>query len=129
MRETRFWGSVQHACYGIVHALKTQRNMRIHVLAALLVLLAAWWLEIPRSDVLLVFFAIGLVITMELMNTAVEAVVDLVTSEWREQAKMAKDTAAGAVLLAAMTAVVIGIWVFGLPLADKLAHLLKVITH
>ncbi|WP_019119928.1 diacylglycerol kinase [Brevibacillus massiliensis] len=120
----RFWRSACWACAGIVFALKTQRNMQIHATAAVLVLLSAWWLHIPRGDVLLVFFSIGLVLSLELVNTAIESAVDLVTEEWHAKAKAAKDTAAGAVLLAAVVAIVIACCVFGPPLWDKITTIL-----
>ena len=112
--------SFSYALQGIVYTVKTQRNMQIHVAAATLVLAAAWWLQIPRSDVLLVFFSIGLVFSLELMNTAVEAVVDLASPEWHTKAKIAKDASAGAVLVAAILSVGIGIMVFGPPLLEKM---------
>ncbi|MFP3392050.1 diacylglycerol kinase family protein [Brevibacillus sp. SIMBA_040] len=112
--------SFSYALQGIVYTVKTQRNMQIHVAAATLVLAAAWWLQIPRSDVLLVFFSIGLVFSLELMNTAVEAVVDLASPEWHAKAKIAKDASAGAVLVAAILSVGIGIMVFGPPLLEKM---------
>ncbi|WP_289142284.1 diacylglycerol kinase family protein [uncultured Brevibacillus sp.] len=112
--------SFSYALQGIVYTVKTQRNMQIHVAAATLVLAAAWWLQIPRSDVLLVFFSIGLVFSLELMNTAVEAAVDLASPEWHAKAKIAKDASAGAVLVAAILSVGIGIMVFGPPLLEKM---------
>jgi diacylglycerol kinase len=95
--------------------------MQIHVVIAVIVLFAAWWLRIPRGDVLLVFFSIALVLALELVNTAIEAAVDLATSKVHPLAKIAKDASAGAVLVAAVVAVVIGVAVFGPPLWDKLA--------
>lgn len=109
------------ALQGIVYTVKTQRNMQIHVAAAVLVLAAAWWLHIPRSDVLLVFFSIALVFALELLNTAIEAVVDLASPDWHAKAKAAKDASAGAVLVVAIVSVVIGIFVFGPPLYQKMA--------
>ncbi|MGN7468613.1 diacylglycerol kinase family protein [Brevibacillus sp. SAFN-007a] len=113
--------SFGYALQGIAYTVKTQRNMQIHVAAAVLVLAAAWWLHIPRSDVLLVFFSIALVFSLELANTAVEAVVDLASPDWHEKAKIAKDACAGAVLVAAILSVIIGIAVFGPPLLQKIA--------
>lgn len=115
----RFGRSVLCAVQGVVHTVKTQRNMQIHVAAALIVLAAAWWLQIPRSDLLLVFAAIGLVLMMELANTAIEAVVDLLSPEWHAKAKVAKDASAAAVLVAAILSVLIGIAVFGPSLWHK----------
>lgn len=115
----RFARSVTHAWAGIRHVLQTQRNMKIHAAAAVIVLLTAWWLEIPRGDWALVVLAIGLVLALETVNTAIEAVVDLVTQERHPLARIAKDAGAGAVLLAAITSVVIGLCVFGPPLMAK----------
>ncbi|MCK9910319.1 diacylglycerol kinase family protein, partial [Microbacteriaceae bacterium K1510] len=102
------------------YAVKTQRNMQIHVVMAVLALLASWWLRISRGDVLLVFFAIALVFALELVNTAIEATVDLVTEERQPLAKAAKDASAGAVLVASILSVIIGIAVFAQPLWEKL---------
>lgn len=118
----RFVRSFSYALQGIVHTVKTQRNMQIHVAAAVLVLAAAWWLQIPRSDVLLVFFSIALVIALELVNTAVEAVVDLASPDWHSKAKIAKDASAAAVLVVAFVSVVIGIMIFGPPLYQKMSE-------
>ncbi|WP_126429672.1 diacylglycerol kinase family protein [Brevibacillus marinus] len=123
MKQARFWRSLKNACAGVRYAVKTQRNMRIHCGWALLALLAAWWLDVSRADWLLVVFAIGLVMALELVNTAIEAAVDLASEEWHAKAKAAKDAAAGAVLLAALTAAVIGVWVFAPPLVAKLSSL------
>jgi undecaprenol kinase len=117
----RMASSFSYAMQGIGHTVKTQRNMQIHVAAAVIVLAAAWWLQIPRSDVLLVFFSIGLVFSLELVNTAVEATVDLASPEWHEKAKIAKDACAGAVLVAAILSAIIGFIVFGPPLLQKIA--------
>ena len=117
----RFVRSFSYALQGIVYTVKTQRNMQIHVAAAGIVLAAAWWLQIPRSDVLLVFFSIALVTALELVNTAIEAVVDLASPTWHPQAKIAKDAAAGAVLVAALVSVVIGVMIFGPPLYQKMS--------
>ncbi|MBP1930533.1 diacylglycerol kinase [Ammoniphilus resinae] len=108
--------SFGHAIEGIVYTVKTQRNMQIHIGAALLVLFMGWLLQISWSDVLLVFFSIFLVFILEMVNTAIEATVDLVTGEFHPLAKTAKDVAAGAVLLAAILAVIVGFYVFLEPL-------------
>lgn len=118
----RFVRSFSYALQGIVHTVKTQRNMQIHVAAAVLVLAVAWWLQIPRSDVLLVFFSIALVIALELVNTAVEAAVDLASPDWHSKAKIAKDASAAAVLVAAIVSVVIGVMIFGPPLYQKMSE-------
>ncbi|MFY0545086.1 diacylglycerol kinase [Brevibacillus sp. H7] len=121
---TRFVRSVSCAVSGIAYTVKTQRNMQIHVVVAVLVLLAAWWLRIPRGDVLLVFFSIALVLSLELVNTALEAAVDLASPDWHPKAKAAKDASAGAVLVAAVLSVCVGIAVLGPPLWNKLSALM-----
>lgn len=118
--------SFSYALAGIAHTVKTERNMRFHLAAGLLALLAAWWLEISREDVLLVFFSIALVFSLELVNTAIEEAVDLASPEKHAKAKAAKDAAAGAVLVAAILSVIIGLVVFGPPLLQKLSALLPV---
>ncbi|MFA4136895.1 MULTISPECIES: diacylglycerol kinase family protein [unclassified Brevibacillus] len=115
----RLTRSFTYALQGISFTVRTQRNMQIHVAAAIVVLAAAWWLQIPRSDVLLVLFSIGLVFSLELVNTSIEAVVDLASPEWHAKAKIAKDVGAGAVLVAAILSFIIGVIVFGQPLLQK----------
>ncbi|MMZ63705.1 Undecaprenol kinase [compost metagenome] len=75
-------------------------------------MLAALFFDLPLRDIALLLLVIGFVFSAELFNTAIEAVVDLVTPEWHSLAKMAKDAAAGAVLIAACFAVLIGIVLF-----------------
>jgi diacylglycerol kinase (ATP) len=104
--------SFHHALEGLKYTLVTQRNMRVHFLTALAVLFLSWYLPIPKTEVLVLFVAIILVLFAELINTAVEAVVDMITVEHHPLAKIAKDVTAGAVLLTAGLAVIIGISVF-----------------
>jgi undecaprenol kinase len=108
------------AIEGIVYTVNTQRNMQIHVIIAAFVLVAAWWLEISRSEFLLILLAMTLVFVLEIVNTAIEAVVDLASPDWHAKAKIAKDAAAGAVLIAAMMSIVIGLIVFAPPLYEKI---------
>ncbi|RXT14838.1 diacylglycerol kinase [Ammoniphilus sp. CFH 90114] len=112
--------SFGYAIEGIIYTIKTQRNMQIHVGVAIMVLLASWLLNISWDHVLLVFFSIFLVLILEMVNTAVEATVDLVTPEYHPLAKVAKDVAAGAVLLAAILSLIVGCYVFGGPLLQVL---------
>jgi diacylglycerol kinase len=109
--------SFGYAICGIRDTVKTQRNMQIHVIMAMLVLLLEWVLPISKGEVLLVFFSVFLVLILETVNTAIEKNVDLVVGETRHPlAKAAKDAAAGAVLLAAILSVFVGIYVFAEPL-------------
>lgn len=103
-----FWFAVQ----GIVHAARTERNMRIHLIASLLVVVFAIWLDTTTMENLLLFGWIILVISLELLNTAVERTVDLVTRDVRPLAKQAKDVAAGAVLVASVGAAVTALVIY-----------------
>ncbi|MEW9667369.1 diacylglycerol kinase family protein [Ammoniphilus sp. 3BR4] len=112
--------SFGYALEGIAYTIKTQRNMQIHVGAAILALGASWLLQVTWDRVLLVFFSIFLVLILEIVNTAIEATVDLVTAEFHPLAKIAKDAAAGAVLMAALLSFIVGIYVFSGPLLKVL---------
>ncbi len=108
MKPTRFIDSVNCAIEGIIHAAKTQKQMRYHFLAALLVLLAVLFLKVSALEFTLLTVSICFVLFAELINTAVEALVDLVSPGYHPLAKVAKDVAAGGVLVAAFGAVVMG---------------------
>lgn len=116
-REIRSFG---HAIRGVAEAVKSERHMRFHLAAAAVVALVACWLRVERADWLWLAAAIGAVWVAELFNTAIERAVDLASPELHPLAKAAKDTASGAVLVAAGIAVVIGALVLGPPLWDKL---------
>ncbi len=99
--------SFQYAIEGVVYALRTQRNMRIHVGAAIGALVTALLLGIERLGLVAIVFVIALVFVTELVNTAIEATVDIATQQYEPLAKIAKDVAAGAVLVASLTALVV----------------------
>ena len=102
--------SFGYAFEGIGTCIKKERNMKIHCAAAILVVIAGVILKISSLEWCICLTLFGLI--MELVNTAVEAVVDLVTEERKPLAKIAKDTAAGAVLIAAIMAAIAGIIIF-----------------
>jgi diacylglycerol kinase len=104
--------SFEHAWNGLEYAVRTQRNFRIQVAAAVGALALGFFLRLSDVEVALVLVTIVLVLAAELFNTVVEALVDLVTEEYDERARIAKDVAAGAVLLCALFAVVIGCLVY-----------------
>ncbi|MDE2481345.1 MAG: diacylglycerol kinase [bacterium] len=108
----RFWRSFNHAFDGIMYAARTQPNMRAHLVIALLVILSALLLRLDRSYVIGLVVLVALVLALELVNTAVEAIVDLLTATHHPLAKTAKDAAAGAVLVASLAAIVVGYLVF-----------------
>jgi diacylglycerol kinase (ATP) len=99
---------VNCAIEGILWSVRTQRHMRIHFLAALGVLFAALFFQLTNLEFLLLVLAAIFVLFAELFNTAIEVVVDMVSPEYSEHARRAKDVAAGAVLLASIGAVVLG---------------------
>jgi diacylglycerol kinase (ATP) len=108
MKPTRFIDSVNCAIEGIIHAARTEKHMRRHFLAALLLLLAVLLLRVSPLEFALLTVSVCFVLFAELINTAVEALVDLVSPEFHPLAKIAKDVAAGGVLVAAFGAVVMG---------------------
>jgi diacylglycerol kinase (ATP) len=116
MRSRSLLWSFNYAIEGIVYALRTQRNMRIHVAAALFVLGGLLFFRISRLEFIAVLFAIVFVFVAELVNTAVEAAVDVATQSFDPIAKVAKDVAAGAVFVASVNAVVVGYVVFFAPI-------------
>lgn len=105
--------SFNWAIEGLVFALKTQRNLKIHFTVAALVLTAALLFDLSKLEIIAVLFAIAFVISAELFNTAIEVAVDLATNgNEHELAKIAKDVSAGAVLIAALNSVFVGFLVF-----------------
>jgi undecaprenol kinase len=105
--------SFKYAMEGIVYAFKTQRNFRIHSMVAILVLFLSLLLRCNFQEIAVIVLSIGLVISLELINTSIEATIDLVTPENKPLAKIAKDLAAAAVLVIALTAVIIGLLILG----------------
>ena len=110
---TKFIAGFGHAFRGLWYALRTQRNTRVHVSFAILAILLGIVLHISAVEFAMVFVAITGVFIAEMFNTVFELCVDLASPDYHPMAKIAKDVAAGAVLLSAMLAVVIGLFVFG----------------
>jgi diacylglycerol kinase (ATP) len=110
--------SFNYAFEGVIHALRTQRNMRIHFAIAAAVLVLAFIYDVTRLELIALMIAIAFVLIAEMVNTAVEATIDLSTPSFDPLAKIAKDLAAGAVLISAVNAVAVGYLV----LADRLAN-------
>ncbi|GBE41183.1 MAG TPA: phosphatase PAP2 family protein [Nitrospirae bacterium] len=100
--------SANHAIEGILHAAKTQRHMRYHLYAAIIVLISAFLLGVGRIELVVLISLAILVISIEMINTSIEIITDILFKEYDPRAKAIKDTAAGAVLIAAMGAVIIG---------------------
>lgn len=104
--------SFRYAFNGIKFALQTEQHMKVHLLCACIVILVGAYFNITRFEWLILLLTIALVMTLEMINTALEKVVDLVTEEFHPLAMHAKDVAAGAVLIASVFAVVIGCIIF-----------------
>jgi diacylglycerol kinase len=112
-----------HAFRGWWHVLRTQQNAWIHSLVATLILLVCLWLQIPARDWAVIILTIAMVFTAEFINTAIEAVVDLASPVHHPLAKVGKDVGAGAVLVAALAAALVGLLILGPPLWAKLGAL------
>lgn len=100
--------SANNAIEGILHAAKTQRHLRYHFYSAVAVLVLSYILGVERTDFLIISIAVILVLLAEMINTAIEYVVDMISPEHSEKARITKDVAAGAVLITAFGAAVLG---------------------
>ena len=104
--------SFKFAISGIAHAFKDNRNIKIHTVIGVLAFIASISLGLATTERIIVLFVIMLVISAEMVNTAIEEMVNLITNEHREEAKRAKDVAAGMVLVVSVGAAIIGVAVF-----------------
>jgi undecaprenol kinase len=116
------WRSFSFAISGIQNAILNERNIRIHLIISIFVIGFSIFLSITKVEWLFVIFAIGGMLALELLNTAIERLVDLVTTEYHPLAKQAKDIAAGAVFLYAIFSVIVGFIIF-------IPRILKLIFH
>lgn len=104
--------SFHYAIAGVWYAVRYNQNMRIHFIAAIIVLIAAYFFKVTGEEMAILGVMILLVIGSEMINTAIEEMVDLITKEHHEEAKVAKDVSAGMVLVTAIGAVIIGLFIF-----------------
>lgn len=104
--------SFGYAFAGVQYAFRTQFNFKFHILALFAIIIAGWHFELTTNQWLWLIIASGLVIISELFNTAIEVLVDLASPSFHEKAKVIKDVAAAAVLMAAIVASVIGLIIF-----------------
>ena len=123
-RTKSVFDSFNFAFEGIIHALRTQRNLRIHFLVAIAVIALALVVSVSKIELIALLISITFVLVAEMINTAVEGAIDVATSSFDPMAKLAKDIAAGAVLLATINAVAVGYLVFSGKVADRSATLL-----
>jgi diacylglycerol kinase len=112
--------SFKYAFHGWGHVLRTQHNVWIHGTIAAIVFVLALWLQLPPRDWAVLILTIAMVFSAEFVNTAIEAVVDLASPNKHPLAKIGKDVGAGAVLVAALASVLVGLLILGPPLWSKL---------
>jgi len=112
MYRRSFKMSLQDALSGLGYCLSTQRNMQVHLIATVAVLVAAWLLKLSCLEWVLVLFAVSFVVVAEMFNTALERTVDLFVDTYHPLARLAKHIAAGAVLVSALNAAVVGVLIF-----------------
>jgi diacylglycerol kinase (ATP) len=116
--------SFNFAIEGVIHVLRTQRNMRLHFAAAVVVIVVAVAVGVSKIELSVLLISIAFVLVAEMINTAVEGAIDAATTSFDPMAKLAKDIAAGAVLIASVNAVAVGYLVFAGKAADKTAEVL-----
>jgi diacylglycerol kinase len=118
--------SFRYAFEGWWHVIRTQSNALIHAIISIAVILVSFWLRLPGRDWAIIILAIGMVWAAEFFNTALEAIIDLISPEKNNLAKVSKDVGAAAVLIAAGASVIIGLLILGPPLWNKLKVLLSI---
>ena len=112
MRLQRFIGSFNAAVEGFIYVLKTERNMRAHFLTALFFLLLGIYLSFTSIEIVILAITITLVLVVEMINTAIELTVDMIKTEYHPIARVIKDISAGAVLIVAINAAIVGYMLF-----------------
>ncbi|GAA0814246.1 diacylglycerol kinase [Clostridium tertium] len=117
--------SFNYAINGIIETVRTQRNMKIHIFAALCVLLACFLFDVSKIEFLILAITITLVLGAEIINTAIEATIDMSTNHYHPLAKIAKNASAGAVLVTAVNALLVGYIIFW----DKISNLSYNVIH
>ncbi|KPU44109.1 undecaprenol kinase [Oxobacter pfennigii] len=124
MKLRRLIDSFNYAVQGIIHTLSTQKNMRIHFFIAIFILVLSLFFDLSRIELLILFLSITFVFVLEMINTAIETAIDLYANYYHPLAKIAKNVAAGAVLIAALNAVLVGYLLF----FDKLKPITDVVV-
>ncbi|MCM8814149.1 MAG: diacylglycerol kinase [Candidatus Omnitrophica bacterium] len=112
MDKRRLMDSFNYAIEGLTYVLKTQKNMRWHLLAAIIIVMLGLYYDLTKTELLLLFLTISLVFVTEMINTGVELIIDLITKEFHPLARIIKDVCAGAVLVASLNALFVGYILF-----------------
>lgn len=120
MKNNTFIESLNAAVEGVLYVMRTQRNMRIHFLLAVLVLIIGIYIDLSKTDLLFVFASICLVLICEMINTSLEFTIDLVRDAFHPLARVVKDISAGAVFISAINALVAGYIIFSKNLSFRL---------
>jgi len=129
MKVKKLINSFNYAFQGIIYTLRTQRNMRIHVVVSAVVLLMSLFFRLNRWEMMILFVTITMVIVAEMVNTAIEATIDLMTDQYNIFAKIAKNVAAGAVLITSLNAVIMGYLLFAAHLNPASQQVLLVVRE
>ena len=129
MKVKKLINSLNYAFQGIIYTLRTQRNMRIHVVVSAVVLLMSLFFRLNRWEMMILFVTITMVIVAEMVNTAIEATIDLMTDQYNIFAKIAKNVAAGAVLITSLNAVIMGYLLFAAHLNPASQQVLLVVRE
>ena len=119
-KNKNFFEALKNSINGLIYAIKEQKNLKFKLFIALIVMILSIVLKINKIEILFVCISICFVVFAEIVNTSIEKVVDLVTEEYNEKAKLAKDIAAGAVIISSLNAVIIGMIIFG----DKIINII-----
>ncbi|MGV8983205.1 diacylglycerol kinase [Clostridium sp.] len=112
MKVKKLVDSFNYAIEGIIYSIRTQRNMKIHMIVTILVLTATFFFDLSKIELMILTITITLVIVAEMINTAVECAIDATTNFYHPLAKIAKNVAAGAVLVTAINSVLVGYVIF-----------------
>lgn len=112
MKKRTIIDSFNYAVSGIITSLKTEKNMKVHYIIAIVIIISSLFFDFTRIEFLLLLFSISLVVITEMINTALERVVDLITEDFHPLARIVKDVAAGAVLIAAINSIIVGYLLF-----------------
>jgi diacylglycerol kinase (ATP) len=124
-RAPTIFDSFNNAFEGIIHVLRTQRNLRIHFAIAFVVLVLALVVNVTKLELIALLVSISFVLITEMLNSAIEAAIDIATTSFDPMAKLAKDIAAGAVLIATINALAVGYLVFANKISDRSSTLLE----
>lgn len=124
MKNRNIIESFNNAFQGIWYTIVKERNMKIHLTAGVIVILLALWVRVSKIELTVLCLTIAMVVCFELINTAVEVVVDIIVDVYHPKAKIIKDVSAGAVFVSAIFSIIIGIVILGDKIIHKLTFLL-----